>query len=74
MGKSSFAYKKGSHQVFKFFDVPLLEFFFSLNANPTSLDYVIGVYSVKISLLLLGKDRPLVPIGWPNLQILRWHI
>ncbi len=66
--------KQGRIRFLNFSMFPPLEFFFSLNANPTPLDYVIGVYSVKIILLLLGKDRPLVPIGWPNLQILRWHI
>jgi hypothetical protein len=47
-----------------------------VNAIITLLDYVIGVCLAKIILLLFGQGnrcRPLLPIGWTNSQVLRWH-
>ncbi len=56
----------------------LQKFFFvflAVNANPTLLDYVIGVYLVKIIVLLIGQgSMTLLSIGWMNLKILRRHI
>jgi hypothetical protein len=38
--------------------------FLAVNANPTALDYAIGVYLVKILLLFTGQDnRPVLPNG-----------
>jgi hypothetical protein len=49
--------------------------FLVVNANPILLHYVIAVYLVKIFLLRIGQgSRPLLPIDWRNLLILRRHI
>ncbi len=58
-------------------DIPHLErniFIFPvLNANPTPPDYVLGVYLVIITMLLIGQgSRFLLAIGWKQI-ILRHH-
>ncbi len=53
--------------------------FLAVNASLRWLNDVIGVYLVRISLLLIGQQglgdffryRPLFPIGWRIVQILR---
>jgi hypothetical protein len=43
-----------------------------INEKPPPLDYVLGVYLVKISLHLIDQARAAL-IGWTTLQILRRH-
>ncbi len=46
--------------------------FLVVNTNPTSPDYLLGVYLVKITLLPIGQSsRLLLDIGWTNFHILR---
>ncbi len=63
---------KGRSRLFNFLDIPpLRNFFLAVNANPTPLDSVLGVYLVKTLLLRIGQgSRPLLRIGCRDLQIL----
>ncbi len=45
-----------------------------MNPNPTPLVYVIGVNLVIFIFLIGHCSRPLISIGWMNVQILRRHI
>jgi hypothetical protein len=53
--------------------------FLAVNASLRWLNNAVGVYLVKVSLLLIGqhslvvffRKRPLLPIGWRLVQILR---
>jgi hypothetical protein len=53
--------------------------FLAVNASLRWLNNVVGMYLVKVSLLLIGQQglvdffryRPLLPIGWRIVQILR---
>jgi hypothetical protein len=48
--------------------------FLTVNEKPTPLNSIIGVYLVRIILLLIGQgSRPMFPIGWTNVQIRRCH-
>jgi hypothetical protein len=73
----------GTRQVFKFFDDPMFfnakSVFLAVNASLRWLSNVTGVYLVQVSLLKIGQQglgnflrcRPLLPIGWRIVQILR---
>jgi hypothetical protein len=68
--------KKGRSKFLNFSDTPTLEkntlVFYAFHAIPAPLDHVIGVYLVKVILLLIGQiSRTLLLIGWTNLLLLR---
>jgi hypothetical protein len=56
--------------------VPNKYFYISCgNCEPTPLDFVIGVYSVKIILFIIGQGNSCyLPIGLTNSLILLWNI
>ncbi len=76
--------KKGNGKIFNFSDPPvqgekIFRYFLLLKRNPLrcTLYNVIGVYYLVIIFsLLIGqcRGRPLIPVGWTNIQIICPHI